>query len=57
MPDTFRVTLTVETEHTYEIEANTLEEAESLAEEMYREGDDGDVSENSIDVTDSYPLE
>lgn len=54
---TYKVTLTVETEHTYEIEANTIDEAESVAEEMYKDGEDGSVEELAIDVTDSYPVE
>ena len=54
---TYKVTLRVESEHTYEIEANTSEEAESVAEDMYADGEDGAATELSIDVVDSYPVE
>jgi hypothetical protein len=54
---TFKVVLRVETEHTYELEANTLEEAESIAEDIYQEGDDGEVASEVIDVIESYPTE
>lgn len=54
---TYKVTLRVETEHTFEIEANTSEEAESVAEDMYRDGEGGNSVEMAIDVIDSYPVE
>lgn len=57
MQQTFRVTLTATREHTYEIEANTSEEAESIAEVMYDEGEEGNDVGLSVDVSDVYPIE
>ena len=54
---TYKITLRVETEHTYEIEANTSEEAESVAEDMYGDGEDGLADVISTDVVDSYAIE
>ena len=54
---TYKVVLRVETEHTYEIEAHTFEEAESVAEGYYQDGEYGSVCETAVEVVDSYPVE
>ena len=43
------VALLVNTEHTYNVLARTAEEAESLAEDLFDSGDEGDVASTSID--------
>jgi len=53
---TYKITLRVETEHTYEIEANTSEEAESVAEDLYIGEDLGEASINYVEVSDSYAI-
>lgn len=57
MYKTFRVTLTATREHSYDVEANTSEEAESIAEVMYDEGEEGNDVGLSVDVSDVYPIE
>lgn len=53
----FEVTLRVESEHTYNIEANTVDEAEGIAEDMFHDGDDGEMHDETVDVIESFPVE
>lgn len=53
----YKVTLQVTTDHTYEIEAHTPEEAEGIAEDYFNDGENGEVSEMVVEVMDTYPVE
>lgn len=58
MKETYKVLLTVTSTHEYIVpEANTSDEAETYAEDLYANGDLGDVVEEDIDNIDSYPID
>jgi hypothetical protein len=58
MKQDFVVVISTETDHTYRIEeCNTLEEAESIAEQMLSEGEEGSIEVVDSYVVDSFPVE
>lgn len=52
----YKVTLGVYRTHEYEIDARTNEEAESIAEQYFADGEEGTVSESNIETWDSVPV-
>lgn len=57
MTKPFRVTLVVTTEHEYEIDANTPEEAESVAEQWFEEGEEGTTTISTVEQSEAIPSE
>lgn len=43
--------------HHYHVEANTPEEAESVAEQYFTDGEEGTVTSSDIDTTEAVPEE
>ena len=54
---TYITRLMVTEEHEYSIEARTPEEAESIAEGMYAEGQDGTITSTNVEAWDTFPVE
>jgi len=54
---TFRVTLYITESHEYEVEANTPEEAETTAEDIFFQGEDGIVSSAGVEAWDTVVVE
>ena len=51
----YKVIFTVTSTHTYVVpECNTPEEAESIAEDWFAEGDTGDVEDTDVDTVDVF---
>lgn len=53
----FRVTLEVQEEHEYLVDARTSEEAEDIAERYFNEGEEGNTSVVSVNVAESHPVD
>lgn len=51
------VILTITSVHRYQVIARTPEEAESNAEDLYNDGDMGDVLDAVVETADAYPVE
>lgn len=56
MKRTYSVTMIVTESHTYEVEGNTPEEAESTAEQYYEGGELGAVVKLGVESTDVIPV-
>lgn len=52
---TFTVTVHVNSEHTFEVDARTPEEAESIAEQLIEDGEQG-ACQREVVMTDAYPV-
>ena len=56
MKRTFSVSLTTSEIHEYEIEANSTEEAESIAEQYYKDKEPGTVTAAEVEYSEAVPV-
>jgi hypothetical protein len=53
----FEVELTIEAVHAYTVRARTPEEAESIAEDLFKEGERGNIIYASVTTSDAVPID
>lgn len=56
MHQSYRVRLLTSCERVFYVDANTSEEAESVAEQMLEDGDAGELIEERVDLSEARPV-